>query len=614
MRTLSYMIATVVLGVGLFMIAPLVSGQPSRGVAAAKQAVIPVATNLPANPPVAPKPILLAQNTPAAPAPAPAPAAPAAPAAAAAPAAPVAAPAPAKAPVTPPPVPVGKIPKKDKNRKASDEFFNGPVRKLEFVWEPEEWEYLKRDNRRYAECDIIETLPDGTTKKHGHAAVKLKGAAGSFRGPDDKPGLTVSMNKYKGAERFNGMEKFHLNNGAQDGSFMNELVGGEWCRAAEVGASRCTHVLVKWNGRDLGLYLFKESFTDDFLSYFYDKTDGSFYDGHFIAEVDGELEKQQGGDPKDKSDLKALAAACKIADPKAKWAAIEKVLDVEQFLRSLAMETFTCHWDGYNFNRNNYRVYFDPSTGKANFFCHGMDQLFSDANWPVVRDPGSLVGQAVFSNPDWRKRYREIAEGIYTKVLKGRDWEARIAEQGKKVVDALQKTNPQAAKDYQGQISGAQQRVMARINAIGKQFGDMPKPFEWTNNVARIGGKQWRAEGGGTLDEVQVDGQRCFHIKADGSAAASWRRSVALEPGKYRFEVMAKTLNVEDAGDDSGRAVGLRISGAQRSAGVKGTTPWQKLAYDFESTGADVLLVAELRGSKGEVWFQAETFQIVRMK
>ncbi len=595
MRTLSYMIATVIVGIGVLLVAPLVSGQQTRTPVQRPAAVQP------------PTPILLAQNTAPAPAPAPAPAVVVPPAAAPAP---VVQPAPVAAPSA---IPAPVVPKKDKNRKTTDDFFNGPVRKLEFVWEPEEWEYLKQSNRRYAECDIIETLPDGTTKTHKHAAVKLKGAAGSFRGPDDKAGLTISFDKYKGAERFNGMDKFHLNNGAQDGSFLNEMVGGEWCRAAEVPASRCTHVLVKWNGRELGLYVFKESFTKDFLSYFYEKTDGSFYDGHFIAEVDGELEKQH-GDPKDKSDLKALAAACKIGDPKAKWAAMEKVLDVEEFLRALAMEVFTCHWDGYNFNRNNYRVYFDPKTGKANFFCHGMDQLFNDASWPVVRDPGSLVGQAVFSNPDWKKRYREIAEDIYTKVLKGRDWEARIAEQGKKVMEALQKQNPQWAKDYQGQIAAAQQRVVARINSIAKQFGDMPKPFEWVNGVAKIGGKQWRGEGGGVPDEVQLDGQRCLHIRADSSAAASWRRTVALEPGKYRLEVVARTNGVEDAGDQSGRAVGLRISGATRAAGVKGTTPWQKLAYDFESTGADVILVAEMRSTKGEVWFQADSMQLVRMK
>ncbi len=445
--------------------------------------------------------------------------------------------------------------------------------------------------------------------------MKVKGAAGSSQSVDAKPGLTISLDKYKGAERFHGMEKFQLNNGAQDGSLLNEYVGDEMCRAAGVPASRGTHVVVKWKGRELGLYLFKEAFTKDFLSYFYEKTDGSLYDGHFIAEIDGNMEKQQGGDPADIKDIKALAAACKEGDQNVRWQKVGEQLDVEEYLRSLAMETFLAHWDGYNFNRNNYRVYFDPKTKKASFFCHGMDQVFGDPNQPVIRDPGSLVGQAVWSNPEWKARYKILADDIYGKVLKGRDWDAFITAQGVKIVEALTRQNPQWGKDYQGQINGARDRVRARIAAIGKQFGDMPKPMAWQSDVAKIGGNDWRSEGGGGMSEEVADGLKCFHIRADASAAASWRRAVTLEPGKYRIEALVKVAGAE-GGDASGEGAGLRISGGTRVGinGVKGTASWQKVAYEFASTGADVILVAELRSPKGEAWFQADSFQLTRLK
>lgn len=521
----------------------------------------------------------------------------------------------AAAPATPLPTPQ-KLPKKEKNRKNADEFFLGPVVHLEFQFKPEEWEYLKRDHRRYAEATLVETAPDGTKKTYKNVAVKLKGAAGSFQGPDGKPGLTVSMNKFKGAERFHGLEKFHLNNGAQDGSLLNEYVGGLWCRAARVPASRCTHVIVKWQGRDTGLYLFKESFNDDFLTYFFEKNNGNLYDGHFIAEVDGNLEKQQGDGPEDRSDLKALADACKEADPKVRWQKVYALLDVGEFLRSLAMEIFVSHWDGYNFNRNNYRVYIDPKTGKANFFCHGMDQIFGDANWPVMRDPGSLVGSAVWSNPDWKAHYRKLAEEIYTKVLKPVDWEARILAQGTKIQEALARQNPDAAKAYQGQINAARDRVRARLTAIGKQLGDMPKPFAWQGNIARIGPREWRTEGTAALSEMQLNGKHCFHIRAEGGEVASWRRTVALDAGKYRFEAMVKVANVDGPGNASGEGAGLRVSGGSRAGknGLKGSSQWQKLAYEFDATGPEVTLVAELSSPKGEAWFLSESLQIVRVQ
>jgi hypothetical protein len=280
------------------------------------------------------------------------------------------------------------------------------------------------------------------------------------------------------------------------------------------------------------------------------------------------------------------------------------------------METFLCHWDGYNFNRNNYRIYFDPKDGRAHFFCHGMDQIFGDANAPVARDPGSLIGQAVWSNPDWKAHYRKLAEEIYTKVLKPRDWELVIAAQGKKIQEALARQNPKSAQEYQGQINAARDRVVSRVASIGKQFGDMPKPFDWQGNIAKLGPKQWRNEGGGAFGELVIDGQKCMHIRADGSAAASYRRSVALQPGRYRFEAHVKVANVDGPGDSSGEGAGLRISGGTRTGlnGLKGNSQWQKIGFEFDSTGSDVVLVAELRAPKGEAWFQTDSFQIVKLR
>ena len=523
----------------------------------------------------------------------------------------------------PQPIPVATIlptpqvlAKKEKHHKHADAFFAGPIVHLEFTFKPAEWENLKKDNRRYAECTMIETAPDGKQTEYKDVAVKLKGSAGSFQGPDQKPGLTVSLHKFKGAERYHGMEKFHLNNGAQDASLLNEFMGGEMSRAAGVPASRCTHAIVKWNGRDMGLYLFKESFTKDFLSYFYEKTDGSLYDGHFIAEIDGNMEKQQGGDKADSRDRMELAAACKEGDAKVRWQKVAERLDIDEFLRFLAMETFLCHWDGYNFNRNNFRLYFDAKTGKANFFCHGMDQIYGDANWSIVRDPGSLVGAAVWSNPEWKTHYMKVAKEIYEKALKPVDWDARIAAQGAKVKEALTRANAQWGKDYEGQIRGARDRVGARLASIGKQFGDMPKPIEWVDNVFKLGPKQWNAQGGGALDEQNVDGKHCLHIRADGAAAASWRRTVALSPGRYRFEAMVKTADVAAGGDASGDGAGLRISGGTRKGvnALTGNAAWQKVGFEFDGAGGEVILVAELRSGKGEAWFQTESLQIVKVK
>lgn len=505
-------------------------------------------------------------------------------------------------------------PKPEKHLKNIDDFFATPIiPTLTFDFEPEEWENLKKDNRRYAEG----TMAEEGGKTYKAVAVKLKGSAGSFQGPDGKPGMTVSFDKYKGAERFHGQKKMHLNNCAQDGTFLMELIGGEIARACGIPASRCTHAFVKWHGRDLGLYVVKEAFTKDFLSKFFKDTDGDLYDGGFVREIDENAEKDQ-GDPKDKSNVKQLMAACREQDPQKRLAALEEILNIDAYLTFTALESILAHWDGYNFNRNNYRFYQDPVSKKFVFFLHGMDQVFGDSNAPAVRDSGSMVGQALLNLPGMRQRYQERVQHIYDHVLKPTDWGARISEAAKHVQNALEKKNPKAARDFAGQLQGARGRVEQRIAMVGKQLGDMPTPLAFSpQGIAKIEPKGWRPEGSAAaIDETQGEGKPVFRIRADGETNASWRKSLALERGKYRLEAMVRTAGVVPLQGQSGEGAGLRISGGTRVGqnALGGDSAWKTVAFQFEAPGGDVVLVAELRASKGEAWFDKQSFQLVRVQ
>jgi hypothetical protein len=502
------------------------------------------------------------------------------------------------------------------NRKEIDEFFaaQGPIPTLMFKFIPEEWEYLKKDPRRYADAMMVDI---GAQEVFKGVAVKCKGSAGSFQQPDQRPGLTISMNKYRGAERWRGFLKFHLNNGVQDNSFLNEQISCEMARAAGVPASRCAHALVKFQGRDLGLYVFKEAFDQDFLSHFYKNPEGDLYDGGFVQEISMNTEKDQ-GEPMQRENLRELIAASQEPNQEKRWARLDKILDVDEFLSFTAIESLTCHWDGYNFNRNNYRFYFDVTTGKAQFFLHGTDQTFGDVNFPVARDSGSMVGVAVLSNPAWKKAYRERVEKIYNEVLKPIDWGARVTEVGEKVKADLAKVNPQWAKDYDARINEARSRVTGRIAAVGKQLGDMPKPFKFDpNGTAVLKGGEWQQQGtAAAVDTATRDGKTCLHIRADGESSASWRKPVSLPPGKYRIEMRMATAGVVGTKTPTGEGAGLRISGGSRTApdAVTGDTGWQEIGFELETPGGDVVLVAELRATKGEVWFDRDSLKLRQVK
>ena len=120
---------------------------------------------------------------------------------------------------------------------------------------------------------------------------------------------------------------------------------------------------------------------------------------------------------------------------------------------------------------------------------------------------------------------------------------------------------------------------------------------------------------GGQGDEVKIENRDCLRLVATGAASPSWRQTVRLEAGRYRFEVMARTAGVAATDDERGKGAGLRVSGLPKRANfIEGDAAWQALSYEFETGGGDVPLVAELRATKGEVWFLRDSFKIVRGK
>ncbi len=227
-------------------------------------------------------------------------------------------------------------------------FEPGAIPELRIRLSPEQEEQLRHDPRRYVECTLIEN----DTQKHEHVRVKIKGSGGSMREFDDRPALTVSLKK--AAERFHGLEKFHLNNSVQDESYLHELVASQICAEAGCPTARVTHARVWLNDRDLGLYVLKEGYDDVFLNRHFHNIKGNLYDGGDCQDIDAELEKDAGDGPNDRSDLKALVEACNEEDPERRWRRVAERLDIDAFLQFVAVELLLGHWDGYTQSANHY--------------------------------------------------------------------------------------------------------------------------------------------------------------------------------------------------------------------------------------------------------------------
>ena len=92
-----------------------------------------------------------------------------------------------------------------------------------------------------------------------------------------------------------------------------------------------------------------------------------------------------------------------------------------------------------------------------------------------------------------------------------------------------------------------------------------------------------------------------------------------LEGGRYRFEGRARCAGIVPwNGGEKGEGAGLRVSGTShpRANKLVGDSPWEKLEFEFDVAPPmnSVEMVCELRATHGEVWFDADSLELVRLK
>lgn len=358
----------------------------------------------------------------------------------------------------------------------SDAFFKQlPTVEVNIEIGPKEMDALRREPRKYVRAKLIEKA-NGTETVYDGIGVHVKGAAGSFRGIDDKAGLTLNMDKFENTKLFHGMDKFHLANSVQDPSYISELFCGELFRAAGVPASRCAHAIVSINGKKRGFYYLKEGYDSGFLRTHFKSRNGNFYDGGFLRDIDQPLQLVSGKeDTKPHADLKKLLAAVREPDVKTRFQKMEKVLEMDKFISFMALEVLCWDWDGYPINRNNYRMYHDPMTDKFTFIPSGMDQMFHDPNGPLFPGFNGEVARNLMQTQEGKDRYVKRVEELLRTSFQFEPLAKRLSELQAKVQPSLTTVDAGAGRDYPNQVNRLRNGVQQRTKKIEEELKRLKK-------------------------------------------------------------------------------------------------------------------------------------------
>lgn len=506
-------------------------------------------------------------------------------------------------------------------------FFAGsPVVRVQITLDDAARKSLKGKPREYARATL---QLDGET--FAEVGVKLKGAAGSFQELHERPGFTVNLGKFGGKgkddkndkdARFHGLGRFHLNNGAQDGSRLCEWIGHDVFTAAKLPAPRVAHAIVRLDDRLLGLYVFRESFDKQFLLRNFGDAHGNLYDGGFCQDLDAELQKDSGDGPDDRSDLQALCELCRGVD-QTRAAKLQTAIDVPGFVDFIALEAMLGHWDGYSQKANNFRVWL-PTNRPSVFLPHGMDQLFGDSEASILEHTPSLAASAVLQQPAFRKRYRERLKTLLPLFAPTR-LTPRVQAVADGIQRALKPVDADLAREHDEAVRDLLGRIDARYRSLQEQVkAPEPKPLPLAKGkpfvlrtwhpAAEQDGLELDKKGAGGTPSLQIQVKR----RSEEAQRGYWHTRVLLGPGRYELRGMVRCLGVQPPpkdqdGNEQG-GVFLRVDG-EPSQRLRGDAAWQSLVRAFEvgEFQRSVELACELHAIAGQAWFRVDSLQLVRV-
>jgi spore coat protein H len=218
--------------------------------------------------------------------------------------------------------------------------------------------------------------------------VGIRSRGGSTRNTI-KPGLRIDFNRYEDKQQFLGLKSVALDNLAQDASMMKERLSMELFSKLGLPASREVNTRFYVNGEYAGLYTIIESVDKDFLKrtlgedggYLYEYVNNGNYRFEYLGS-DPSLYSPRLFDPKtheidpDPSPIEAMIRTMNTVSDADFPTAIAPYIDLQLFMKYLAVEDFLAETDGILTGMNNFHLYRFAGKNLSQFIPADKDLTF----------------------------------------------------------------------------------------------------------------------------------------------------------------------------------------------------------------------------------------------
>ena len=244
-----------------------------------------------------------------------------------------------------------------------------------------------------------------------------------------KPALKVAFDKYDKKGRFLNQKSITFLNMTQDPPMLRDFLSMQLFRRMGAAAPREAYARVVVNGEYAGLYLLVEEIDTPFLARTFHNSGGWLYDyewsfpwhfedlggdaGAYSPEpFDPQTNKSE---PRPESVVKLVRTLNGTA-PERFSAEMSPLLDIEKFLRHVAIEVYLAERDGIvgDVGTNNFYLY-EPGSGASAFVVIAWDksETMNETEYPIWRhfDENVLLRKAM-EVPELRRRFLELLSDV----------------------------------------------------------------------------------------------------------------------------------------------------------------------------------------------------------
>jgi len=202
--------------------------------------------------------------------------------------------------------------------------------------------------------------------------IRLKGFT-SYLASDVKKPIKIDFNEFVKGQKYDGLRKLNLNNGTGDPSMQRDVICYDMLRNLGVKASRTSFSKVYLNDVYWGLYQNIEQVDKAFLKNNFENNKGNLYKnkgwdtlqwrGNMASSYYPPYELKTNKDENNWNGFVNFVDVINNSSDADFETEIEKIFDVDVFLKTLAVDVATNNWDSYLEHGRNWYLYEDPKSG-----------------------------------------------------------------------------------------------------------------------------------------------------------------------------------------------------------------------------------------------------------